>query len=177
MSKILLVVGESGSGKSIITSMCERFYDLKSIQSYTTREKREPREGGHIFVTDDEFNRITKENNIVAYTEFDGERYCATGKQVEENDVYVIDLKGIEYFKEHYKGDKTPVVIYIKSPEYVRKYRMYGQDRKATDVERRISSDKIEFANVMDYADVVIENGKDDDAIVLAKKLWLEFIK
>ena len=121
---IFLIVGCSGSGKTTITERLEQKYGLKSIQSYTTRPKRYEDESGHIFVSDEEYDKLT---DMVAYTEFAGNRYCATAEQVENNDLYIIDPKGIDFFMKSYKGSKTPKVIFINSNLTTRYERMVGR--------------------------------------------------
>ena len=121
---IFLIVGCSGSGKTTITEQLEQKYGLKSIQSYTTRKPRYDGETGHIFISDEEFDKLT---DMVAYTEFAGNRYCATAEQVENNDLYIIDPKGIDFFMKSYKGSKTPKVIFISSNLTTRYERMIGR--------------------------------------------------
>jgi dephospho-CoA kinase len=103
-------------------------------------------------VTDEEFDKLT---DFVGYTEFAGNKYCATSAQVEINDLYVIDPKGVDYFREHYKGNKTVKVIYIDSPVSVVYERML-QRAVENDVNyfeavdsalARIENDVIEFAD------------------------------
>ena len=118
---IFLIVGCSGSGKTTITEQLEQKYGLKSIQSYTTRPKRYEDESGHIFVSDEEFDKLT---DMVAYTEFAGNRYCAIAEQVENNDLYIIDPKGVDFFMKAYKGSKTPKIIFISSNLTTRYERM-----------------------------------------------------
>ena len=118
---IFLIVGCSGSGKTTITEQLEQKYGLKSIQSYTTRPKRYEDESGHAFVSDEEFDKLT---DMVAYTEFAGSRYCATAEQVENNDLYIIDPKGVDFFMKAYKGSKTPKIIFISSNLTTRYERM-----------------------------------------------------
>ena len=121
MKHIFLIIGGSGSGKTTITEQLEQRYGLTSIQSYTTRAARYVGEKGHIFVSDEEFDKLT---DLIGYTEFDGNKYCATAEQVEYNDLYVIDPKGIEYFREHYHGNKGVKIIYIDSSLSTRYERM-----------------------------------------------------
>ena len=121
---IFLIVGCSGSGKTTITEQLEQKYGLKSIQSYTTRKPRYDGESGHTFVSDEEFDKLT---DIVAYTEFAGNRYCATAEQVEDNDLYIIDPKGVDFFMKAYKGNKTPKIIFISSNLTTRYERMVGR--------------------------------------------------
>ena len=121
---IFLIVGCSGSGKTTITERLEQKYGLKSIQSYTTRKPRYEGETGHIFISDEEFDKLT---DMVAYTEFAGNRYCATAEQVEDNDLYIIDPKGVDFFMKAYKGSKTPKIIFISSNLTTRYERMVGR--------------------------------------------------
>ena len=121
---IFLIVGCSGSGKTTITEQLEQKYGLKSIQSYTTRQPRYDGETGHIFISDEEFDKLT---DMVAYTEFAGNRYCATAEQVEDNDLYIIDPKGVDFFMKAYKGNKTPKIIFISSNLTTRYERMVGR--------------------------------------------------
>ena len=121
---IFLIVGCSGSGKTTITEQLEQKYGLKSIQSYTTRKPRYEGETGHIFISDEEFNKLT---DMVAYTEFAGNRYCAIAEQVENNDLYIIDPKGVDFFMKAYKGSKTPKIIFISSNLTTRYERMVGR--------------------------------------------------
>ena len=118
---IYLFVAQSGCGKTTITESLENNHDLKSIQSYTTRPQRCNGETGHIFVSDEEFDKL---ENLVAYTLFNNYRYATTAEQVDTHDLYVIDPKGVEYFKEHYKGEKGIKIIYLTSPLTTRYERM-----------------------------------------------------
>lgn len=99
--------------------------DKKILQSYTTRPKRTPNETGHTFVSDDEFNNL---ENICAYGEFGGYKYCATKEQVDNSDIYVIDAQGVEYFKKYYRGKRNPIVVYISISPIKRFIRLIKRD-------------------------------------------------
>lgn len=184
MKNIYLIVAPSGAGKTTIANILEKQYGLKSIQSYTTRPMRFKGETGHIFITDEEFDDL---KNIVAYTEFAGYRYCATAQQVDENDLYVIDPKGVEYFKTHYTGSKNIKVIFINSGVSARYERMVARAKsggvshlEAVDSAlKRISNDAHEFYDYIHHnvpVDHIAYNGESADVNVAAKDIY-EFIK
>jgi len=151
---IFLLVGESGSGKSTLAEyMCDMF-NMTQIQSYTTRHMRYEGEKGHIFVDPENFPK----NGLVAFTIFNKHRYCATVTQVEENDVYVIDLAGIEYFREHYHGNKNICIIYVNTNERERNIRMLAREDSCDDAYSRIVNDRIAFKAVRVFADIIVDN-------------------
>lgn len=150
---IFLIVGPSGSGKStVVQHLCDE-YGLKQIESYTTRPPRYIGEKGHIFVTDEEFDKLT---GMVGYTEFDGHRYCSLQEDVEKSDLYVIDPAGIEYFREHYTGKKDVIVIGIWATESARKKRMFLRGDPEDAIVRRLEADRAIFNT--DVCDVVFYN-------------------
>lgn len=177
---IFLVIGASGSGKTTITERLETKYGLKSIQSYTTRPSRYDGETGHTFVSNDEFDELT---DMVAYTEFAGNRYCATAEQVENNDLYVIDPNGIDYFMKSYKGKKIPKIIYIDSDLNTRYERMVKRAEEKGDifltaVDKALSRIKTDVVEFYDYThnnahvDFTVDNNKNDNLIQVVNKIY-----
>ena len=170
---LILLVGESGSGKTTVANKLSQQYGLTSVASYTTREKRTPKENGHIFVTKKEFSQL---NDLIAYTYFDGNHYGATQEQVKNNDIFVIDPSGIQYFFQHYTGSKIPVVVYLKVSETERLRRMIDKGDALEKVVERIQHDKRAFANIEQYSDFIIDH---DDVnyivnMVLDIVIWTE---
>ena len=180
MNNIFLIVGCSGSGKTTITEQLEQQYGLKSIQSYTTRQPRYDGETGHTFVSDEEFDKLT---DMVAYTEFDSKRYCATAEQVENNDLYVIDPKGIDFFMKSYKGNKIPKVIFISSDLTTRYERMVrrAEVKGSTYIEAvdialgRIKNDVNEFYDYIHNRasiDYIVNNNQNDNLNNVVNKIY-----
>lgn len=136
---ICLVVGSSGSGKStVVKRLCDK-YKLKDVQSYTTRPKRHPKEQGHIFVTEGEFDTL---ENICAYTEIKGYKYGATTEQVDKADLYIIDEDGVEYFDTHYQGDKKIKIVRMYIDENTCILRMKKRGDSIEDIHFRMMFDK-----------------------------------
>lgn len=108
---LFLIVGRSGSGKTTIVEHLEKYKGFKPVQSYTDRKKRSDDEYGHIFVSEEEFDKL---ENIVAYAKYDNHRYCATKEQIDESDLYVVDPVGVEDLLNIYKNkDRDIYIIYI----------------------------------------------------------------
>lgn len=152
---IVLLVGESGVGKSTLARHMTDKYGWKEVVSYTTRPPRTPDEDTHIFINDAEFDELMENNNICAYTEFDGYRYCATDKQVDECDIYVIDPDGVEYFYDNYKGRKVPMVVYLEGDTELCIKRMKARGDSDEKIAARLQNDEIKFAGFYDMLDCI----------------------
>lgn len=142
----------------------------KILQSYTTRPKRTPNETGHTFVSNDEFNNL---ENICAYGEFGGYKYCATKEQVDNSDIYVIDAQGIEYFKKYYHGKRKPIVVYISISPIKRFIRLIKRDGIKKGLKRWFQ-DIPHFKGVKKVVDCEIEiKGKwNADAVYKIIDIW-----
>lgn len=159
MRSLLLVLGASGSGKSTLCAELEKRYGLKSIPSYTTRQPRFEGEQGHTFITEDEFDKL---KDILAYAETDSCRYAVTKEMLEDEQysIYVIDMTGLKYLYEHYRGDRPIISVYIDSNVYDRFNHMIKRedtrsyDDKVRAALNRIEHDAVEF-NTNDLIDNV----------------------
>ena len=155
MDVLILIVGKSGSGKdTIVKYLCNK-YNYTQLKSYTTRNKRSETEDTHIFITEEEFNKL---DNIVAYTEFNNYRYCATQEQCDNSDFYIIDPDGVGYFKEKYNGNKTPIIIYIDVPFVKRFKRMLKRGDSIKSAIESVLYDRTKFNNINFNPDYIIMN-------------------
>lgn len=68
-------------------------------------------------------NMLKEKYNIT----FDKYDISITAEQVEDNDLYIIDPKGVDFFMKAYKGSKTPKIIFISSNLTTRYERMVGR--------------------------------------------------
>ena len=158
---IFLIVGASGSGKDTLVSNWCKDFDLTKIKSYTTRPKRENDVTdceNHTFVTKEEFDKL---NDIIAYTSYNGYEYCATSEQVDNNNFYIVDPKGILDFKNNYNGNKIPIVVYIDVPEEERINRMKIRGDANDLINNRIKYDRVSFNDLnlsLIDIDIIIDN-------------------
>lgn len=129
---IICIVGESGSGKTTIAEYIEREHGIKMMESYTDRPMRYPGETGHTFVTKEEFDTFSHDD-MIAYTEFGGHRYCCLKKDVLDFNTYVIDERGLIYLRENFEDEYDIVCIRVYSSLQNRLKRV-GEERVKRDV-------------------------------------------
>lgn len=137
-----LVVGASGSGKTyIINKICQQF-NMKQVNSRTTRNPRYECEIGHKFVSDKQAD--IEFDNAVAKTNYNGYRYYTTVEDLEESDFYVIDVQGVNTF-DYSKVNKKVKILFIKAPWYIRAFNMLKRKDKIKDIINRLLLDRKEF--------------------------------
>jgi guanylate kinase len=138
-----LVVGASGSGKTyIINRICNQF-NMKQVNSRTTRKPRYEGEIGHKFVTDDIADK--EFDNAVAKTNYNGYRYYTSVEDLEESDFYVIDVVGVKSF-DYSRINKQVKILFIKAPWYIRALNMFKRGDKIRDIINRLLLDRKEFS-------------------------------
>ena len=114
-------------------------------------------------------NMLKEKYNIT----FDKYDISITAEQVENNDLYIIDPKGVDFFMESYKGSKMPKVIFISSDMTTRYERMKSRaeengseymDAVKSSLER-ITNDVVEFYDYIHgqtQIDYTCKNNADD---------------
>lgn len=161
MKNIYLIVGKSGSGKdTIVNALCEK-YGYKRLISYTTRHQRsDPAdEKSHIFVDMEDYRCDRDNGQIVAETFYNGNYYWATKKQVDESDLYIIDIPGVKSIRERYFG-KPAVVIAVEADDETRIRRMKLRGDSLTSITARMTLDKEEFKELYELMDFIVANGR-----------------
>lgn len=168
-NNFILLVGKSGSGKTTVANELYRRYGLSQVDSYTTRQPRVKNEVGHIFIDDEQFDIIM--DDFVAYTEFDGNRYGATSCQVEDNQIYVIDIDGVNYFTESYCGNKKSIVVYLDVPENICFDRICKRN-SVHEANKRLENDRIAFKDAKQMSDYIVENISLDNCVKEIYNIW-----
>jgi len=121
--KLLVVSGPSGVGKSTITNRLrtdQRFWISVSV---TTRSIRTGEVDGidYIFVAENEFNQMIKDNQFLEWADFAGSKYGTPKKAVDEalqngkNVILEIELNGARQVR---KNSKNAILIFIEPPSW-----------------------------------------------------------
>ena len=124
-------------------------------------------------------NLLKEKYNIT----FDNYDISITAEQVENNDLYVIDPNGVDYFIKSYKGKKTPKIIFIDSDLTTRYDRMVKRAEDKGDVFltavdkalNRIKNDVVEFYDYTHnnaHVDFRVNNNKNDNLNQVVDKIY-----
>lgn len=172
MKQILITVaGRNGAGKSLIAKKVAEALGLNVVKSYATRKPRpEELEKGlencdHIFVSDEEYDKL---ENITAETEINGARYCTTQEILDNNDIYVIDPKGIKDLKERCGSRYKILQFYIYADADKRAARFVARGETKAKFETREQSEDEQFCDYENNHgwDIIIYNNWDIDTAV-----------
>lgn len=133
------LIGQSGSGKTTVADiMCDKF-EYTSVSSYTTRPQRYDGEQGHIFISDHEFDQLI---DVVAYTKYNNYKYCTTKEQLDNANLYVVDIPGLRTLLQKYKRERKIVILYFDSTVSTRIERMIDRGSSDTEIVSRLHTDE-----------------------------------
>ena len=137
---LFLFVGRSSSGKTTMANMLEEKCGYKQVQSYTTRKPRYDCEAGHIFVSEEEFKNL---GELAAYTFYNNNHYGTTFEQLNQCDIYVIDVPGVETLLQHDKKINRPIcIIYFDANIPTRIHRMVDRGDGDHAIVKRLLQDE-----------------------------------
>ncbi len=145
---VFLFAGRTASGKSSLARhMCETM-GLKQVRSLATRPPRDGEITGyedHIFVSEEEFDEITKNESLIAYAEVNGHRFGTTIEELRNSDIYVIDPNGIEYLKQHCGDEFKFIEILFSAPFDLCKSRYIERGGSEEEFYARYNSDDEQY--------------------------------
>ena len=92
---ILIITGPSGVGKNTIINALSEKLDFKFSVSYTTRPKRKSEVNGkdYHFVTEEEFQLMINNNELIEFEEYGGFTYGTSRKELEQDGLIILDLE------------------------------------------------------------------------------------
>mgnify|MGYP001161904937 CR=1 FL=1 len=178
MKKIFILVGPSGSGKTTLGEYLKS-KGIPELVSHTTRKKRKGEIDGvtYYFISKKEFDALEK----IEYSEYDGNFYCLSKKEVEEkllkfNSVFAItDIHGVQQIKKHYPNEGVAIFIETTIDERVDRMKKRGDSKEniASRVAHAIINDELENGK---YCDYIIRNDKLQKAKLALNRIILEHL-
>lgn len=136
---LFLFVGKSASGKTTVANMLEEKYLFNQVQSYTTRAPRYDGETGHTFVTEEEFNAL---EDVVSYTLYNGNHYGVTANMLDQSDIFVVDVPGVESLLQKYSTNRPICIIYFDTTVATRIRRMINRNDSDMAIISRLLQDE-----------------------------------
>lgn len=163
------LIGHSSSGKSTIESRLEEM-GFERVISYTTRPMREEEKDGssYHFIDTDTFLLKEAKGDFAETARYRDWYYGLSldGIDYENKDyIVVVTVHGYEELLKAV-GKENIVAIHIKVEERERIIRQLQRGDILDEVIRRIHTDRVDFENVEEVCDYIVENHSLDKSIV-----------
>ncbi len=151
MKLLICIVGGSGSGKSTLEDEIIIHDGFRKAISYTTRAKREGEHAGreYYFVSEAEFDKSVKNNELLENVEFAGNKYGLSKKEFEKNSdhlVFVVEPNGLKQITEYIEAnnlDVQPLIIYMDITEKERFKNMVKRGDNPVAIQERLRQETI----------------------------------
>lgn len=179
---LIVVSGPSGTGKStIVNTVLKKMPDIVFSVSATTRDKRTGEVDGvdYFFVSQDEFQRMINNNELLEHACYVNNYYGTPKKAVLDNLVMGnnvlldIEVQGAEQIKEQYPEAIEIFVVPPSMEELQRRLFSRGTDSKEK-IQQRLEQAKVEFAKINNYDYIVVndtlEKAVDDTVAIIASQ-------
>ncbi|MCA1219991.1 guanylate kinase [Streptomyces sp. 8L] len=170
--RLTVLSGPSGVGKStVVAHMRKAHPEVWLSVSATTRKPRPGERHGvqYFFVTDDEFDKLVANGELLEWAEFAGHRYGTPRAAVldrldaGEPVLLEIDLQGARQVRESMTESR---LVFLAPPDWdelVR--RLTGRGTEAADViERRLAAAKVELAAESEFDTTLVNTSVEDVA-------------
>lgn len=168
---MIILVGKSASGKTEIAKRLRSLYGIVKAVTHTTRPMRKGERNGvdYYFVTKEEFLRLAEQGAFVETTEYNGNYYGCSKKEIAEGKCVVVDPSGLRAFKA--LGDKRIVSFALLANEETRRKRMESRGDERESILRRIENDEATFSNIEGETDfAIVTDDKDIDELAKSVK-------
>lgn len=117
----VVVIGPSGAGKSSIVKILREKYNFLLIKTYTTRQKRDPSDTDHVFVSPLEFDAMHNNDQFLGTLDIFGYQYGLPRFSVHSNVVVLLRAPAVEEFLQAFP-DAT--IVEIDAPLPILKMRL-----------------------------------------------------
>ena len=171
MNECIILCGKMASGKTTVSKGMQ-FLGYRRAVTDTTRKPRPGEKNGidYNFVTDSEFAENLKSGLYAEDTSYEASygHVCYASRKDSYTDsrtVIVLNPRGVRTIRK--KGIPGTVVYLDASFDTMRK-RLASRGDSQVEIDRRIVEDEPDFADILDYADIVIDvNGLDEEEVLM----------
>lgn len=149
MKEIILLCAKSASGKDYIAQA----FNLNLVISHTTRA---PRKGELQHIHKHFHNRYEDLGDTIAYTKRGVHEYWVREKDLDQGNVYIIDLPGIKYLLKWKQNRYIFKVVYLKCNIFKRIWRLIKREKSIFEIINRLWIDYKDFKDIKNYVDIII---------------------
>jgi len=152
MKLLICIVGGSGSGKSTLQDEIIIHDGYSKTISTTTRERRDGEHDGreYNFVSEEEFNDIVENGELLENVSFAGNHYGLSSKEFYKNDdhlVFVVEPNGLKQILNYVSTNKAsniiPLIIYMNITEKERFKNMVKRGDNPIAIQERLKAETI----------------------------------
>ena len=177
---MIILVGASASGKTEVAKELKKKYDIQKVVTHTTRSCRihEIPDVDYHFVDTDLFLKLKDENYFVETTQYNGNYYGTSKKEIADNKCLIVDPNGLHAFQALH--DPHIVSFLLIASEKLRRQRMASRGDTTINIEKRIENDRVSFSKenigTIDYI-IDTETLSIEEVTTLVMKYYQEKLK
>ena len=174
---MLVLIGPSASGKTESAKIMINKYPISRVVTCTTRAKRISEIDGfdYHFFSIEKFKELEEKDFFIETAEYNGNWYGTPRSELEDDKFIILEPQG---YKSMMDINPCPIVaIYLNTDEAIRMSRMKERKDKQKDINRRISSDRVDFnLSNLKNLDLTIDTSNMSLSSV-ADKIYSEYIR
>jgi len=143
---MIILIGASASGKTEAAKLLSERYGINKAITHTSRQPRinESPDVDYHYVSINSFNQLKNKNAFVETTEYNGNLYGCSKKEIGNDKCVVVDPNGLKSFLA--LNDKSIITFYLEASETTRRQRMLTRGDSLEDIEKRLSNDRVSFS-------------------------------
>lgn len=142
---MIILCGASASGKTEVAKYLQKECNIKKAVTNTTRNMRVNEKDGvdYYFLSKEEFFKLKDNDLLVEYTEYNGNYYGCSKKEVRDDKVVILEPSGVNSFLK--LNDPHIVIFYLETSKEIRKSRMISRGDDLEFVNKRLELDDHHF--------------------------------
>ena len=172
-NKPIIILGKTNTGKSTIAKLLEaRMKGLKRNITYTTRPIRPGEVDGvdYNYVSKKDFHKLAAEGKFAEYVEYNASYgTCCYGSTIESYKPDTITVLNPIGVMSVLKKIKDVNVIYLKASDDILEERAIARGDGIKEIKRRLFNDGIDFADIDDIANLIIDTSFDTPEDIVEK--------
>lgn len=144
---MIILSGPSASGKTEVAKILQLNYGIAKVVTHTTRPMRCGERDGidYHFVSKEEFHRLKEAGSFVETTEYSGNCYGTSKKEIADDKVLIVDPNGMHAFQS--LGDPRIVIFRLEAAPEIRFNRMMIRGDELPLIKERLERDVEVFSD------------------------------